>query len=495
MADSLSHDETIGQGKGVGVAWGALVVVVIGAMLFFAYRELLTRPFAADDYQWLLNVRGLDVQQVIRRAFDVGAQTHFFRPLVWLLFWLQVRWFGVEPFGFHIVTLGLHGLNVWLAAGLARRFGADQRGWALTAAIVALHPAPFEAITWISAQSELLAASLLLLTLHVWLFGDVRVSGGVRGLRLVGWVGASFGLALALLTKESAIIGLPCLVVFGAGGGFDGARSLRLYAARVVPYVLPTLLTLGYAVLQVTIEQRNYLVHDGGYGIGLQLLVNPLRSLALLVAPFPGTEHADVGWLVPLGVVVALGLAVLFVGGTWRIRRLILVLLLTLLPTAPFVTAPNSRYLYAPVLAMALLVGVFDRRCWSFGVGAAASGPTAAFFARWWLSVVRWLVVLVVVWAAPAELRVREGRFAAGSGSGGSLWRLATGVCATEVPSQVLIVEPPLAPQHVEAIIDLACGTDAQFQIVGADQVAGAVVPGSIVVAFVGGSARIESRH
>src|SRR4051794_37301395 len=88
-----------------------LAVLAIVALTLYAYRELPARPFAADDYQWLLSVRGLSFGEVARRAFDPAAQSHFYRPLIWLLFWAQTRVFGLDPRGFHAVSLGLHLLN------------------------------------------------------------------------------------------------------------------------------------------------------------------------------------------------------------------------------------------------------------------------------------------------------------------------------------------------------------------------------------------------
>src|SRR6266545_6977149 len=98
-----------------------LLALAIAALTLYTYRELPARLFAADDYQWLLNVRGLSFGQVVRRAFDAGAQTHFYRPLVWLLFWAQARAFDLDPRGYHAVSLGLHLLNAGLLGLLALR--------------------------------------------------------------------------------------------------------------------------------------------------------------------------------------------------------------------------------------------------------------------------------------------------------------------------------------------------------------------------------------
>src|SRR4051812_4001253 len=107
--------------KAATVLLPILAALAIVALTLYAYRELPARPFAADDYQWLLNVRGLSFGEVMRKAFDPGAQSHFYRPLVWLLFWAQARAFGLDPRGFHAVSLALHLLNAGLLGTLVYR--------------------------------------------------------------------------------------------------------------------------------------------------------------------------------------------------------------------------------------------------------------------------------------------------------------------------------------------------------------------------------------
>ncbi|MFN8502859.1 hypothetical protein [Kouleothrix sp.] len=480
----------------------ALAALAITLVALYSYRELWQRPFAADDYQWLLNVRGLGATALLRAAFDPAAQTHFFRPLVWLLFGAQVRAFGLDPRGFHAVSLALHLLNAGLLGWLAYRLTNGQRPSAkgesapsftsglapavVAAGIVALHPAPFEAVVWVSAQSELLAAALLLLALHLWLPGRAGAPGPVSP-RLLA---ATLALGLALLAKESAVIGLPLLVLLGAC-----APGTRLPAgaprARLAPYLLPTLLTLAYAGVQALVERRNYLLRQGGYGLGPQLLLNPLRSLALLAAPLPGTEHAENAWLVPAGALVALLLLALLAAALRRdgprgpLVLALLALGLTLLPTAPFASPPDSRYLYLPALAAALLVALLLRRARS---AAPQPAPRPLAAGAWLLALG---AVVLALWAG-GELHAREARFAAGAGPGGSLWRLAADVCARQPPARMLLVDPPLAAPHAEAIVRLACGPRVRPQIVGRDQLAGALKPRSVVVAFPNGSATVE---
>src|SRR5215213_2931803 len=113
--------------KAAALLTPVLAALVIGAVTLYAYRSLPARLFAADDYQWLLSVQGLGFGALVRRAFDPAAQTHFYRPLIWLLFWLQTRAFGLDPRGFHAVSLALHLLNAALLGALAWRLTPKLR--------------------------------------------------------------------------------------------------------------------------------------------------------------------------------------------------------------------------------------------------------------------------------------------------------------------------------------------------------------------------------
>jgi hypothetical protein len=500
----------------------AALALLAAGLTLYAYRELPARPFAADDYQWLLNVRGLSLGEVLGRAFDPNAQSHFYRPLVWLLFWAQTRLFGLEPAGYHAVSLAMHlaaaALLGWLVLRVARERADDRRpttgdqlrpsslalqlSSVLAFALVALHPAPFEAVVWISAQSELLAALLLLLALHLWL--PARPGGAARdaaeplSAALLRAVAASAALGLALLAKESAAIGLGLLFLAGLPRPAGGSRWSRrlLTAACLLP---PALLTLGYLALQAELLARNIVVQGAGYGLGPQLLLNPLRTLGLVAAPLPGTQYGDAPWLPLAGAAVALAIIVAALFDLRRSTRprawrAALAVALTLLPTAPFTSPPDSRYVYLPLLACALLLAA--------GLAAWSQTPRMNVVSilerpRGWsrpLALASLVVALALAWWAAGELGAREGRFAAASGPGGSLWRLATAECGVARPSRIVVVEPPLAPPHAEAIVRLACGPEVRPLVVGRDGIEDALRPGALVVAFPGGGAQVERR-
>jgi hypothetical protein len=476
-----------------------IIATAIVALLtvLVAYEALPGRAFAADDFQWLLNVRDRSWQMMIARAFDAGAESHFYRPLVWLLLWLEWQLFGFDASAFHRVSLALHLINAALVGWLTYRTARPRTslaaaiGFTVTMLVAALHPAPFEAVVWVSAQSELLAALFLLLTLHCW--WSAGLSDEWSTPRLIWSVAASTLLALALLTKESAMIGLPLIVLIE----WEAARVMQRRTA-FMPLLLPLLVTAVYLTAALDVASRNYLLRESGYGFGAQLVLNPLRSLGLIAAPLPGAEYGREAWLPMAGACTALaGIAALAI--VWRYGRGaasllagLLALIVTLAPTAPFASAPDSRYLYLPVMVIALITGRWSATLVDWVVPAEPHENRR--IVRLPVGVVALAVVLTLGLLAVNEIRGREVRFAAGARPGEELRLFAAAQCAAGRFDRMLIVEPPIAAPHVEAIIRLSCGASPHPMVVGMGDVERELRPNTLVVVFDGGFPRLLTR-
>ncbi len=471
----------------IALTLGAALLLGVAALsTWAAYAALPSRSFVADDFEWLLRVAGRSGGEVVRLAFDTSKQSHFYRPLVWLLIWAQTSALGLAAGGFHLTSMALHGLCAWLTGGLTLRLarrGGVARGRGMAAAtgttlLAALHPAPFEAVTWISAQADLLAALLLLLAAHCWL--------GRGWLRVLG---ATLCLAGALLAKETAVVGAALLLLLPI------ADSWRLTARRAA---WPLAATAVYLLISWPVIARNGLAQAGSYGAGPQVVLNPLRSLGLLAAPLTGSERGDAWWLIPCGMGGAA--ALLAICWRWRVWRAPLALGAALLPTAPFASAPDSRYLYLPALVFAALVGMAvlrsaapryagpDGRSREQGAAPAGARQTARFRQIGAAAI----ALALALWGA-GELRAREAQFAAAGGAGGSLFALVSAICADSAPRRIVIVDAPLAPQHAEAIVALRC-PKTKARPIDRAHVDDVLRDNTVVVGFSGGAAQIERR-
>jgi hypothetical protein len=124
-------------------------------------------------------------------------------PLTWLAHMLDVELFGLDAGSHHLVSLGLHLVNVVLLYAVLRRL---RLGVALATGITsvfALHPLQVQSVAWIAERTGVLSGTFLLLCL--WLYAGVVLHGG-RRLRLV------LCFALGLMTKPM-LVSLPLLLL------------------------------------------------------------------------------------------------------------------------------------------------------------------------------------------------------------------------------------------------------------------------------------------
>jgi protein O-mannosyl-transferase len=181
-----------------------LLVAVILAAVIVSYANSVNHQFTLDDIQ-LYVVRNPQVTEPTWASlFQPNSYTKVYRPLTiasFALDWKISR--GLAPV-FHAENVVLHLVAALLVYVLIQRlFKSSPQGRAIafaTALLFAVHPIHTEAVASISGRAELLAAIFLIAawTLHM------------KGREIP----ALFCFGLALLSKESAVVFLP-LVVLG----------------------------------------------------------------------------------------------------------------------------------------------------------------------------------------------------------------------------------------------------------------------------------------
>jgi Flp pilus assembly protein TadD len=160
-----------------------------------------------------------------------GFTSGLWRPLPMLMFWIEVRLGGGDPFLFHAVNLVLAALAAGLVGLLLTQAGLARLPALLATLWFASLPAHVEPVAWISGRTDLLSGMLALLAL--WLDRRARAAG-----RAWPGIAAPAALAGALLSKESAAA-WPLVILVAewvrtrrvpASGG-EIARWLAPYAA------------------------------------------------------------------------------------------------------------------------------------------------------------------------------------------------------------------------------------------------------------------------
>lgn len=345
--------------------WIAIAVVALAA-----YAGTLWSSFHFDDYA-LLADPAVTSSNGWWRVFRPG-QT---RPLTYFTFWLNYRLGGMEPLGYHAVSLALHLAAVATAWVVFRRLAAPWPALIATG-VFALHPLQSEAVVYVFARATLLAALFCLLAWRDWLSGRVW--------RAAGWF------VLAILAKEECV----AFPVFLWGVEWLQGRWQQVYWPALAG-MLAASVAAGVRLLYVASQTK-------GSGLGRvegitswsYLLSQPKviwNYFSLLLCPvnqnFDHDMRVVIGWdwlsaaaIAGLMAVVGLALWRLRQGGVWLIGALVL-----LAPSSSMIPLADLMFehrLYLPLISLAILAGLLLERLPRPAVAAILLALSAATWAR-----------------------------------------------------------------------------------------------------------------
>ncbi len=189
-----------------GAEWTAAALILVGAGLLQCVG--IRKPFFADDYLFLEQVRGRSLPAALLSADPLG---NFVRPVSrQLYFWILSRAGGESPVVFHAVNLAIFLASLLALHAIVRRM-LGRVPAAMALAFVAFHYAADVPLRWASGSQDLLA--VLFATLCVQLQAKGR------------WVLAALSLLLALLSKE-VVAGAAFVAIIAshaAGGSWRDA--------------------------------------------------------------------------------------------------------------------------------------------------------------------------------------------------------------------------------------------------------------------------------
>ena len=318
-------------------------------------------------------------------------------PLTWLSHAIDYAVWGLNPFGHHLTSIILHGMNSFLVFLLVMQLMLRGRAMnqvptpspvalslpaqSLIAAGVAallfgVHPLHVESVAWVAERKDVLCAFFFLLTLCSYLFYTSSVDKTSRR----AWFIVCMVLETAALMAKPMAVTLPLVLAILDVYPLrqitftDGThRNLRVMLEKVPFFFLSAISTILTILAQ----------HAGGALESFERLplhfrlVNaihaPLFYLAKIVwpvglvpfYPFPKTiSFFDL----PYSISVILTISIT-VGCIWlwkRGRKLFLVIwayyLITLLPVVGFIQvggqAAADRYIYLPGVSIFLLAGI-----------------------------------------------------------------------------------------------------------------------------------------
>ena len=141
--------------------------------------------------------------QSVKLAFT-SYDPELYIPATFLSYQAEAWTLGLRSWHFHLMNILLHLACVTLAYSIALKLTENRRIALLAATLLALHPLGGEAVLWISARKDLLAAFFFLASWRLWL-ESVNGNRAPYAMSLAAFV-------LALLSKVSAVT-LPLVLL------------------------------------------------------------------------------------------------------------------------------------------------------------------------------------------------------------------------------------------------------------------------------------------
>ncbi len=174
-----------------------------------------------DDTNFLDNphFRGLGLDQILWAwtTFRLGV----YQPLSWMLFEAEYAGWGLDPRGYHLVSLALYALDTavlyalvvsLLARALPDLTSRDRiplhASAGLAVALFAVHPLRAEVVAWTSCQPYLPCALFLMLAVMSYLRAN-DFDGPARR----RWLAATFLLGLAAILSKPVAMTLPAILL------------------------------------------------------------------------------------------------------------------------------------------------------------------------------------------------------------------------------------------------------------------------------------------
>jgi tetratricopeptide (TPR) repeat protein len=362
--------------------------MLVGGVLLitaFAFFNSLDGQFVYDDRLQvvrnptitnLANIPRMFVQSVWQflNETDQAAAGPYYRPLFNIALIVNYALFGLQTFGWHLVSLLAHLAAVFLVYRLARQWTLARETALAAALLFGLHPAHSESVAWVAALPDPLTAVFILaaLLLYERHYHDQRKSKAM--------LAASIALAFAaMLSKEVAVMLAVFLFVrelLDRDSSQPISNTLTQAAKRAAPYfaLVVVYLALRYVALGFLRQDDATSAHISQLQVLLTIPAVLLRYARMLFVPYPLAvvynqtyvmSAADPHfWGAALAVAAILIAAALLVRRSPVGRRALAFTLIFILPVLnlkafrPQESLLHDRYLYLPSIGFCLLMAM-----------------------------------------------------------------------------------------------------------------------------------------
>ena len=303
---------------------------LLAAVALLAYAPCFRIPLIADDYPNIAQSLSYGSPEgAVRLLAD--AQFRLRATSYWAMYGLWQA-AGPSPWAYHAASVALHIIGTWLLWLVASAWPRMRTAAFYTALFFAVYEGHQEAVMWFSAINELLMFVFGMASLWCWMTAAGKWKWFTEAAGVVLF-------ALALLSKESALILLPLFVL---------AAEPTEWRNRL-PRLAPHILLAGLAMLSIAQSHANsFRFSDGSFSLHAPFWLTWPHSMGRLLWVFGWLALAALRFVAP-GPRWWRGLPAVF---GWMGIALVPYSFLT------YSTRIPSRQVYLASAGLALLVGL-----------------------------------------------------------------------------------------------------------------------------------------
>ncbi len=180
-----------------------LIFLIVAVVTVLTYLPGLFNGFVWLDHGEIENHSLLveDIRDIPRIFLHDRNYEGYHRPVYNLLHSLDASLWGMNPFGFHLSSLILHLLNVFLVSRVVSQYSSSMMTtWVITL-LWSLHPVNSTVVGLIHAKADLFVVTTLLIAYLL-----IKTPFTTRRAQAVGAVSSFFFFTVALLTKETTFL-------------------------------------------------------------------------------------------------------------------------------------------------------------------------------------------------------------------------------------------------------------------------------------------------
>ena len=347
------------------------LLLILIFFTFGVYFKVLYADFVYDDIGFIVNNKAIQSFAPLSKFLTdpnifTGSEgidgARNWRPIASFVFAIEYELFNANPFGYHLVSILLHLVNIFLVYFLIRKITNRSGVAIIVSSLWALHPVLTEAVSWVSNQSSLIFLSFFILAVLALL---KFTNNYQKKYLFISYLFFSF----SLLSKETALGGmfvilfiflvylkkhwklsLPFILIgllyfythykiLGSLGD-HALRGSFLENLLIAPTVFLKYLTLAVWPLNLILDYSNYSLPLGFSDI--RVIFGILFFIVFAILIWLGLQKSL--FSISLGII-------------WFIA-----FLLPVLQIIPFQDIVGERFLYAPLVGffLAFILG-FDK--------------------------------------------------------------------------------------------------------------------------------------